>query len=229
MIDWHSHILPCMDDGSRSVEESVQLLNMLSEQGVSTVIATPHFYANDESVSSFLKRRRESYEKLCEALNENMPKVILGAEVSHYSGISHLDGLNSLCIEGTKLLLLEMPFAKWTEHTIREIKELAAQGDVTVILAHIERYIDMQDSDVFEELQGYGVLMQVNASFFNRGPTKRKALKLISRGGVQLIGSDTHNVKARPPMLDSAYNTIEKKFGKDLIREINGFGHFLLG
>ena len=50
MIDWHSHVLPQMDDGSKSAEESLAMLKMQSEQGVDTVIATPHFYANDESL-----------------------------------------------------------------------------------------------------------------------------------------------------------------------------------
>lgn len=229
MIDWHSHVLPQMDDGSKSIEETLKLLGMLSEQGVNTVIATPHFYANDESVESFLKRRSECYESLSSALTEKTPKILLGAEVSYYSGISHLEELSKLCIEGTRLLLLEMPFEKWTDHTVREIIELASRGDVTVVLAHIERYIDMQGEKVFEELRGYGVIMQVNSSFFNRSATKRKALKLLANGGIQVIGSDTHNVAMRPPTLDSAYGIIEKKFGKDLIYEINGYGYFLLG
>ena len=228
MIDWHSHVLPRMDDGSKSVEETLELLSMLSNQGVTTVVATPHFYANDESVSSFLARRSESYASLCGSLSDSMPKILLGAEVSYYSGVSRLEGLSSLCIEGTRLLLLEMPFAKWTEHTVREIKELAAQGRVTVVLAHIERYIDMQGEEVFDELAEYGVIMQVNSSFFNRASTKRKALKLLKRGVIQLIGSDTHNVKLRPPTLGDAYNIIEKKFGNNLLLEIKEYGRCLL-
>lgn len=228
MIDWHSHVLPQMDDGSQSVEETLELLSMLLEQGVNTVVATPHFYADDESLERFLERRRESYEKLCAALPSDAPRVLLGAEVSYYSGVSRLEGLTKLCIEGTNLLLLEMPFEKWTEGMIREIRELAVQGNVTVILAHIERYIDMQSSKVFDDLRQYGVIMQVNSSFFNRRNTKRKALKLLAGGGIQLIGSDTHNRELRPPTLDTAYSLIEKKFGKDFVYEMNGYGHFLL-
>ena len=228
MIDWHSHVLPQIDDGSRSLEESAELLTMLSAQGVNTVIATPHFYPNDESMSKFLERRALAYEKLASILNDSMPKVILGAEVSYYSGISHNEELSKLCIEGTRLLLLEMPFAKWTDHTIREIIERASRGDVTVVLAHIERYFDIQSEKIFASLQEYGVIMQVNSSFFNRNTTKRKALKLLANGKIQLIGSDTHNVSTRPPTLSDAYNTIEKKFGKDFIYEINGYGRFLL-
>ena len=229
MIDWHSHVLPRMDDGSKSVEETLELLSMLSNQGVTTVVATPHFYANDESVSSFLKRRSESYASLCDSLGDSMPKILLGAEVSYYSGVSRLEGLSSLCIEGTRLLLLEMPFAKWTEHTVREIKELAAQGQVTVVLAHIERYIDMQDKSIFEELSSYGVLMQVNASFFDYRATKRKALKMLSRGEIQVIGSDAHGIKTRPPILDKAYEAIQKKLGGDILADMDGYGKYLLG
>ena len=50
MIDFHTHILPLMDDGSKSIEESIKMLKMLSAQGVKRIVATPHFYANDESV-----------------------------------------------------------------------------------------------------------------------------------------------------------------------------------
>lgn len=228
MIDWHSHVLPQMDDGSKSLEESIELLTMLASQGADTVIATPHFYANDESVSKFLERRRASYEKLSEGLSSEMPRVLLGAEVSYYSGISHLEGLSSLCIEGTKLLLLEMPFAKWTDHTVREVIEIASRGDVTVVLAHIERYIGIVGASVFADLREYGVLMQVNASFFIRIGTKRRALKLLSSGLIQLIGSDTHNTSVRFPKLGLAYNIIEKKLGENLICEINEYGCFLL-
>ena len=58
--DWHSHILPNVDDGSRDVAESLKLLEMLAEQGVGKVIATPHFIADNESVSAFIKRRNDS-------------------------------------------------------------------------------------------------------------------------------------------------------------------------
>ena len=77
MIDWHSHILPGMDDGSRNVTESIALLNMQTSQGIRTVIATPHFYANDESVETFLERRRNAYEALHTACQNPCVKILL--------------------------------------------------------------------------------------------------------------------------------------------------------
>lgn len=228
MIDWHSHILPQMDDGSASVDESIDLFAIMIGQGVDTVIATPHFYANNESVDSFLERRAKSYGQFSEGLLGMIPKVLLGAEVSYYPGISRLEGLSRLCIEGTDLLLLEMPFARWSKSVVREVIEIATQRSVTVILAHIERYIDMQSGRVFDELREYGVLMQVNASFFLRASTRRHACRLLSSGKIHLIGSDTHNTKLRPPMLDEAYTVITKKFGEDFADEVDEFGRFLL-
>ena len=64
MIDWHSHILPGIDDGSRDVSESLALIEKLSEQGVDTVVATPHFYADDNSVDAFLEKRNKAYEAM---------------------------------------------------------------------------------------------------------------------------------------------------------------------
>ena len=157
MIDWHSHILPKLDDGSKNLDEALELLRILSEQGVNTVIATPHFYANDESLERFLERREESYKSLCEALPENSPKLLLGAEVCYYPGISRLDGLEKLCIEGTRLLLLEMPFEHWTEHTIREVRELAAQVD-----AYLPRECIMDMAGVtFMDLSGIAVVLKL--------------------------------------------------------------------
>ena len=109
MIDFHSHILPGMDDGSKNIEESLALLRMLAEQGVKKVVATPHFYANDESVEKFLARRQQSYESLRAALPAGMPEILLGAEVRYYQGISRLKELKELCVQGSNLLLLERP------------------------------------------------------------------------------------------------------------------------
>ena len=109
-VDFHSHTLPAFDDGAKDVQESLELFRMLSEQGINTVCATPHFNANRMSIDDFLRSRSKAYINLADALPENAPTVRLGAEVAYYEGISRLDNLSSLCIEGTNLLLLEMPF-----------------------------------------------------------------------------------------------------------------------
>ena len=144
MIDWHSHILPEMDDGSHDTAESISLVNMQKSQGIETVIATPHFYANDETVDSFLDRRKNAYERLKAEFPEGSPEIVLGAEVRYYQGISRMEGLKSLRIEGSKLLLLEMPMSSWTEYMVRELIEMSAGSSIKIILAHVERYLALQ-------------------------------------------------------------------------------------
>lgn len=228
MIDWHSHILPAMDDGSRDVEESIALLQQLKEQGVDTVVATPHFYANDESVETFLERRKRSYEQLIPYLSEELPRIVLGAEVRYYPGISRMEHLKQLRIEGSKLLLLEMPFSKWTEYTVRELMELSGAGSTKPVLAHVERYLSMQSGKIREQLCGCGILMQVNASFFCEMKSRRLALKFLSSGKVQFVGSDCHNLTTRPPHMDRAYEIIRKKIPENFITRMNEHGRSLL-
>ena len=135
MIDWHTHILPGMDDGSRDVAESISMINMQVSQGVSTIIATPHFYANDETVESFLERRKKSFELLKNEFSNETVEIKLGAEVRYYQGISRMNDLKYLRIEGSKLLLLEMPMSSWTESMIRELIELSGKNSINAAAA----------------------------------------------------------------------------------------------
>lgn len=228
MIDWHSHLLPGIDDGSKNTAESIGLLNALSGQGINTVVATPHFYANDEDVDGFITRRSASFDELRGCLMPHHPDIVLGAEVRYYSGIGRMADLKRLCIGGSNLLLLEMPFAKWTEYTVRELTEMAGSGGITLVLAHVERYLRWQSDDVLRRLLDSGVLMQANAGFFTGLLTRGRALDMLQSGGIQLIGSDCHNLTSRPPNIDRAYALIEKKLGGDFISQMHEYGQTLL-
>ena len=223
MTDFHSHILPKMDDGSRSTEESMLMLKALSEQGITRVVATPHFYANDESVASFLARRQASYDELLYNMPDGLPRIIQGAEVRFYDGISRLSDLKSLCIQGTKLLLLEMPFDKWTEYTLRELTDISSDGKVTLVLAHIERYLKFQKPEVLYRLLDSGILLQINASFVNSFFTGRKAINLFKKGAVHFMGSDCHNMNDRAPDIGNALKIIEKKLGSNFKSSFNDY------
>ena len=133
MIDWHNHILPGIDDGSRDLAESVKMIEMQINEGVTTIIATPHFYANDESVEAFLERRNAAFDKLKSKLPMNAPEILLGAEVRYYQGISRMENLKALRIQNSKLLLLEMPMTVWTEYMVRELIELAAKSSFQIV------------------------------------------------------------------------------------------------
>ena len=192
MIDWHSHILPAMDDGSKDVGESLAMLDVLRSQGVKTVIATPHFHANEETVDEFLSRRQRSYDTLREAMNDRDINLICGAEVKYYPGISRMEELKKLSIGGTRLLLLEMPMTKWTDFTLQELFELANTSGLKIVMAHIERYLGMQGKQILKQLCENGIRMQVNASFFGRIMSRNKAINLLEMGYIHFIGSDCH-------------------------------------
>ena len=231
MIDFHSHILPCVDDGSASIDESIGLLKMLGDQGVLHVFATPHFDASCDTPSSFLDKREAAYTKLMDAFRgyeQSLPTVALGAEVMYFSGISGMQDLSKLTLGTTNLLLLEMPIGTWSDYTVRELINLSCSGEITVLLAHVERYFQYQSAAVWTRLLESGILTQVNTSFFVNSQTRRKALKMLSRGEIHLLGSDCHNMSSRPPQIDEAYSVIEKKLGKDFVSYMDSFGKSFL-
>lgn len=235
-IDFHSHILPGIDDGSRDVEMSLGMIGELSRQGVDTVCATSHFYVSQRTPEHYLERRQEAYELLLPVLPENAPRIFLGAEVLYFPGISRMEDLPSLCLEGTDLLLLEMPFSAWQEYWIREVCDLAVSREFTVLLAHIERYYDQQPRRVWDQLLELDVLMQANADFFLRKdssllPFRRrsKAMTLLREGRIHLLGTDAHNLSSRAPHMAAAREKIRQQIGRQALAQIDSLGTELLG
>ena len=223
MLDFHTHILPNIDDGSRSVDESRQMLDRMREQGVKTLVATPHFYANDESVDNFLSRRDAAMEEL-KGLSDKIPDIFLGAEVRYYEGISRMPDLKKLRIQNSGLLLLEMPFRQWTEYAIKEVIDIACQGGITPVIAHVERYLFLQNKEVAKRLLANGVLFQANSDFLT-GCRKRRAIQMIQKGQIHFVGSDCHNLTDRPPNVAEAFALMEKRLGKAFAATFADYGH----
>ena len=228
MIDFHTHILPEIDDGSQSTKESIQLIKQLTEQSVKTVVATPHFHPSTEHLNVFLRRRNDAFERLIHRLPPNAPKILLGAEVEYCDDICYdTEGLKALCTEGTDLLLIEMPKGKWSEKMINDLIELASSNEFTVILAHIERYISKQSGKTIKRLKDSGILMQANATFFTSLFTRRRAISLLKHNTINLIGSDCHGINRRPPYIKKAYGIIEKKLGENTVHSLLKFSNSL--
>ncbi|MBE7011742.1 MAG: hypothetical protein E7415_03605 [Ruminococcaceae bacterium] len=216
MVDFHTHILPGIDDGSPDVKTSVEMLQSLYSQGIDKVVLTPHFYlAKDSSKNFFHKREKALNELLKEVGNmDNIPKLILGAEVLLYPEISGLADLERFCIEGTNYLLVEMPFFKWSNNNYETLEKIR-RGGIIPIIAHIERYFKTQkDKNMIYRLLDIGCMLQANASFFNSVLTRRKALKLLRGEMIHFIGSDCHDLKKRSPNIGNAYKIIEEKHGQ---------------
>lgn len=213
LVDFHSHILPGIDDGSRSVEQSLALLRLQAEQGVQRVIATPHFYADRHSVSEFLERRQRAEEALRAAMEEvpGLPALSVGAEVAFFEGLSNFDRLQDLAISGTGCVMIEMPMRQWSDRQLRELAEIRQKQKLTPIMAHIERYMSLPGGRTIpDRLAELPVYLQVNAGFFERRSTRRMALRLLRNQQIHLLGSDCHDLETRVPNLGAAEKVINK-------------------
>ena len=213
MIDVHTHTLPGIDDGSKSVEESVSMLTSLARQGVTMVAATPHYYATQYAPEEFLARREKAARHLRSALTGEEPPVILGAEVLFFEGISQTERLPDLRIGDTPLLLLEMPFGPWSDRWVREILAVNEREGITVLLAHVDRYLHFTTPAVLEALCAH-------ADAFLRFGTRRRMLPMLGEGMIHFLGSDCHNLTTRPPDMADAVAMIRKKLGPDMIAHL---------
>ena len=221
MTDFHSHILPGVDDGSKSVEMSLAMLRALAEQGIERVVATPHFYPKRDNPECFLQRRREACDRLREAVSgePGFPELVLGAEVYYFPGISHSDVLQSLTIAGKRCILIEMPPAPWTESMYRELENIHVQQGLLPIVAHVDRYIHpLRTFGIPGRLAELPVLVQANAEFFLRH--RRLAMGMLRKGQIHLIGSDCHNVTDRPPNMAGAIREIRRCCGEEILKKL---------
>ena len=231
IIDFHSHILPGMDDGSKNLEMSLQILDRMANSGVNTVLATSHFYGYKENAAHFLQRREKAWQKLNPELKPEHPEVLLGAEVAFFSGLTKLsrEELDQLCLAGTRTLLVEMPFDAWTGYEIEVLSNLTLDKGYHVLLAHFERFVSFQShSDIWDQVLELPIDLQINAEsllpLFSRG----KWLKWYKHGFLPVLGSDCHNLDSRPPNLMEARTILQKKFGTELLERIDRQGERLL-
>ena len=191
-IDFHAHILPGCDHGSSNLETSLRQIALAKEAGVGIVCATSHFYGHQSSVEHYLEKRARCWLALREHLAADDPKVILGAEVLAFEGIEKLPNLKDLCLMGTDLLLLEMPFSRWSERLIDSVELLSERKDLRIVLAHVDRYdrgqIDMLFS--FDRVKG-----QVNVSALKKRFSNAHLRAWIREGQIVAVGSDIHGTE----------------------------------
>jgi protein-tyrosine phosphatase len=195
MIDFHSHILPGADHGCDSTATAYRQLAMMHGAGTRAVVATPHFYPHREKPESFLARRREAVDRLLKKMPEGQshPTVYLGAEVLVCAGMQEMEGLESLAIEGTDVILLEMPFTRWGEDLIETVRAIPALGLVPV-MAHIDRYPPNLVSRLFAR---GGLLAQINAEAFSGFGFPKDLRPYLDGGAVVALGSDLHGADAK--------------------------------
>lgn len=189
IVDFHAHVLPCADHGSSSVSTSLSQLRFAKEHGVSRIIATPHFYPHRHTLEKFLNRRANAYEALKAQLFDGAPRIKLGAEVLLCEGFENFDGIDELCITGTKTLLLELPFTEFRQVYLDTASELLSRG-FEIVLAHVDRY----PKKSIDAMLDIGVSkFQINAPSISGLFKKKHIMDWVREGFVVALGSDIHN------------------------------------
>ncbi len=191
-IDFHAHILPGCDHGSDGIETSLRQVGLAKEAGVDVICATSHFYGHQSSVEHFLEKRARCWLKLRSHLNACDPKIVLGAEVLAFEGIEQLPHLRDLCLMGTDMLLLEMPFAHWSDRLIDSVEAVSERRDVRIVLAHVDRY-DRKQIELlfsFDRVKG-----QINVSSLKKRLQSRYLREWMREGQIVAVGSDIHGTE----------------------------------
>ena len=222
MIDIHSHILPCLDDGSESVEESLELLRLMKKQGIEKVFATPHFYPEIDNSEDFFKAVFDSLNTLNDNIKFNsLPEIYLGCEMFYYRGIGDCDSLKDFCFEGSSYLLLELSSNCIDKNLFEDLHKIIHNKKIIPIIAHIERYFYSKNfKKLLKIIKKENIPVQINASSVLHQDLYTDIKKLIKNDLITFIATDSHSVKERPPQMADAIDILEKDFGKDYTEKL---------
>lgn len=198
MRDIHSHILPGVDDGARTLDESISLLHSLEDAGVTDLVLTPHYIEDSKYVCNVEKKELLLKVLLKEVEKENINiKLYLGNEIYFEDNLLELlDKKEISTINNSRYLLIELPILNMPRETKNVFSELIYSG-YKVILAHPERYVYVIDNiKLLDDLVRMGVILQGDyMSLFGKyGRGAMKTLKkLIKSNYISLLASDTHH------------------------------------
>lgn len=197
MKDIHSHLIPGIDDGSRTIEESIMLLKKMEQQGITDLVLTPHYVEKSRYVCNNKEKRKKFDELKNEAEKNNINiNLYLGNEVFFTPHIKeYIENDEVETINGSKYILIEFPMTQVYRNTHEIIQELIT-NEYVPILAHPERYkIFQSHPDLIEEYLRKGILLQGNATSLlgKYGKEAKKTLKyFIKKGYISFLGTDTH-------------------------------------
>lgn len=216
MIDIHTHLLPCVDDGSQSFEKSFEMVKQLVNHGVKQLILTPHYRFNFKMSPEVLKTEFEDFKAKIQA--ELPIELYLGQEVYVEDDIKQLyQSGEILSMNGSKYLLCEFSYTHSCDIS-ETVYELSCMG-VIPIIAHVERYAYLTIEDVYE-IKNEGGLIQINAeALFSKNKKERKLIKkLFAENLVDFVASDIH--EDREVYLEQAYALVKKKFGEGVAKKV---------
>lgn len=224
MIDLHSHVLFDMDDGARTLSQSVNMCRDAYENGLKAITLTPHF-TDFRRIESFVRERNEKAKELRDVLKEeNIPlTVATGAELYLSEQIYGAESLDGLTINNSRYMLCELPLGPFRINRVPGwIDELTAR-DYIPILAHPERYIEFhRNFGIIDDLLDRGVIFQVNLdSLLGRNgiPPQLMAIDMVERRIATIIATDAHDEVHRHNRLREKIAELPEEITDEMISE----------
>lgn len=223
IIDVHAHILPGLDDGSSDEEKSMEMIKMAESQGITTIIATPHY-------SHYFQSSRQDvlavYEKLMAYIKSEghcTIQIYTGQEILYSEDVpDKLAAGELMTLADSRYVLIEfLPFDSYSK--IFRAAGMVAMAGYRMILAHAERYECLRDPDKMQELLEAGVKIQMNyrpigGKWYN--DTTRWCRKMLKEGNIHFLGTDMHNMDSRKPDIKSAVHWMTKHLDEEYMQDI---------
>lgn len=223
MIDMHSHIIYGLDDGAKTLEETISMLNMAYNDGIRSIIVTPHYNYKYKHNIDKLKIHFNSIQKRYIVERPDM-KLYLGNECSLDESLLK-DLINGKCrtLAESNYVLIEIGCNKVLEPTKVMLLDIIKNGYIPII-AHCERLIGIKrDLNYLYELSSMGCLLQINASILTKKKKwwlKRGIYNSLRSGVISFVSSDAHDNIYRKPLLKEAYNLVSNKLGIDIANNV---------
>ena len=225
MIDIHSHLIYGVDDGSKDIETSIDILDNLSKNGVTDIILTPHYITDTNYVSSKMDNIKKLIELKTEVKKQGINiNLYIGNEIYIDPNILELIKENKMCtLNNTEYILVELPMSG-NYQDYQEIFENLIRIGFKVILAHPERYAAFQkDLNRINEMVNMGVLLQCNIDSIlgYYGKSAKKTIKYILKNKlVSFVGTDIHSKKNDYSYIEKAKNKFRKYLTDEEIENV---------
>lgn len=227
-LDIHNHILPGVDDGAKTIEDTMELLDMEYKDGVRHIIFTPHYIPRSDLGKNKEKaeKTRSTFEQIKDECKRSFPDMefYLGNELYYKSGIlQELDEGRANTLGNSRYILTEFD----TNIPYMELKKAVQQyllKGYDPILAHVERYQCLYNRfERMEEIKNMGSMMQMNTENFLEGlfsQNKKICTKAVAEGYIDFLGTDCHDCVRRKPAMEKAVSYLKKKIDKSTLETL---------
>ncbi|MEG0180691.1 MAG: CpsB/CapC family capsule biosynthesis tyrosine phosphatase [Peptostreptococcaceae bacterium] len=224
MIDIHCHILPNVDDGSKSLEESIEMAKIAQNEGIKTIVNTSHYHPD------FKYKKGQELSEVLNDFNNTLKKqginvdIILGNELYFTDDlIGNLQDLDFNTLNNSRYLLIEFSPNNFPKNLVDVVYEIKLRKYIP-ILAHVERYPKIQENpNLIYDCINEGALIQINAASVigkNGNEAEKVSEILLANNMVHFIATDAHSSTKRRPLLKETYNYITKKYSEDVSKKL---------